>query len=307
MYDLIIIGGGPAAISAGIYAARKKLKTLLICAGWGGQMTSAWQVENYPGFESILGAELVQKFVQHLRKFEIEIREGEKVKAVKLVKKTKKLPEFSLLTNKDKYLTQAIIIATGKSPGHLNVPGEKEFLAKGVSYCSTCDAPLFKNKEVAVIGGGNSGVGASLELAKYAKKIYLCQFEEELTADELLQEKVKKISKIIVLTKVAVKEIYGDKFVKGLSYQDRFSKEVKNLSVQGVFIAIGFIPNSQIVKNIVKLNKQGEIKINAKNMTSQKGIFAAGDVTDVPHKQIVVATGEGAKAALSAYQYLWPK
>jgi len=270
-------------------------------------MAWAAQVENYPGFESVSGAQLVQKFVKHLKKFEIGTREEEKVELIKLVKKTKKLPEFSVLSNKDKYLTKAIIITTGKSPAHLNVSGEREFLGKGVSYCVTCDGPLFKNKEVAVIGGGNAGLGTALELSKYTRQIYLLEFQPELMADEILQEAIKKISKIIALTNAKVKEIHGDKFVKGLTYQDRISQEIKNLSVQGVFVVIGSIPNSQLVKNIVKLNKQGEIKINSQNMTSQKGIFAAGDVTDTPHKQIVVAAGEGAKAALSAYNYLWPK
>lgn len=304
MFDLVIIGGGPAAITAGIYAARKKLKTLLLCAGWGGQMAWATQVENYPGFESVSGAQLVQKFVKHLKKFEIEIKE-ERVEIIKPRHKAK--AEFIILTNQDKYLTKAIIITTGKSPAHLNVPGEKQFLGKGVSYCVTCDGPLFKNKEVAVIGGGNAGLGTALELSKYTRQIYLLEFQPTLMADEILQEAIKKISKIIVLTNAKVKAIHGDKFVKGLTYQDRISQEVKNLSVQGVFVVIGSIPNSQLVKNIVKLNKGGEIKINSENMTSQKGIFAAGDVTDIPHKQIVVAAGEGAKAALSAYNYLWPK
>jgi len=301
IYDLIIIGGGPAAISAGIYAARKKIKTLLITENWSNQISEAGQVENYLGFESILGVELVQKFISHLKKFDLEIKEKQEIQEIK------KLTDggFEILdSHHNKEQAWALIIASGKGPKKLNVPSEEKFIGKGISFCATCDAPLFKNKEVAVVGGGNAAAIAALETAKYASKIYLLSLYPKLLADKLEQEKIKSASNIEILFNIRVKEIQGDKFVTGLIYQDKISQEEKKLSVEGVYIEIGSAPSSNFIKNVVKLNKQGEIEIDLRNQTSQPGIFAAGDVTDVSHKQIVIAAGEGAKAALNAYDYL---
>ena len=301
MYDLIIIGGGPAAMSAGIYAARKKLKTFLICKELGGQMNEAGQVENYLGFESILGAELAQKFVSHLRKFDLEIKENQEVQEIK------KLADkgFEILNNQnDKEQAKALIIVSGKGMKKLGVPNEEKFIGKGVSFCAICDAPIFKNKEVAVVGGGNAAAQSALEMAKYASKVYLLSFYPELLADKINQERIEAVSNIEVLFSVQVKEIQGDKFVAGLIYQDKDSQEKKKLSVEGIHIEIGSVPSSNFIKDMVKLNKKGEIEIDSRNQTSQPGIFAAGDVTDVSHKQIVVAAGEGAKAALNVYDYL---
>lgn len=326
MYDLIIIGGGPAAMSAGIYAARKKLKTLLICKTLGGQMNEAGQVENYLGFESILGTELVLKFVSHLKKFDLEIKEKQEVKEIKKLANSRfeiltphhfwKKSGAGLTSHYDKYQTKALIIASGKGPRKLNVPGEEKFIGRGISFCAVCDAPFFSNKEVAVIGGGNAAAKAALEVAKYASKVYLLSRYPNLMADKIEQEKIRAASKIVVLFNVQVEEIQGEKFVTGLIYQDtptfcasakRGRQEKKKLAVQGIHIEIGSVPSSNFVKNIVELNEKGEIKIDAQNRTSQAGIFAAGDVTDLPAKQIIVAAGEGAKAALSAYQYLCQK
>lgn len=301
MNDLIIIGGGPAAMSAGIYAARKKLKTLLICKELGGQMNEAAQVENYLGFESILGAELAQKFVSHLRKFDLEIKEKEEVQEIK------KLADsgFEILTgHNDKYQARALIIASGKGPKKLGLPNEEKFIGKGISFCAVCDSPLFKGKEVAVVGGGNAAAIAALEVAQYASKVYLLSLYSKLVADKLEQEKIKTASNISLLFNVQVKEIQGNKFVTGLIYQNKISQEEKKLTVQGIHIEIGSVPSSNFIKGVVKLNKQGEIKIDPLNRTSQPGILAAGDVTDVSHKQIVIAAGQGAKAALNAYDYL---
>jgi len=300
-YDLIIIGGGPAAISAGIYAARKKIKTLLITENWSSQMSEAGQVESYLGFESISGVELVQEFISHLKKFDLEIKEKQEIQGIK------KLTDggFEILDgHHDKYQARALIIASGKGPKKLNVPGEEEFIGKGISFCATCDAPLFKNKEVAVVGGGNAAAIAALETAKYASKIYLLSLYPKLLVDKLEQEKIKSASNIEILFNIRVKEIQGDKFVTGLIYQDKISQEEKKLSVEGIYIEIGSMPISNFIKGVVKLNKPGEIKIDSRNQTSQPGIFAAGDVTDVSHKQVVIAAGEGAKAALNAYDYL---
>lgn len=303
MFDLIIIGGGPAAISAGIYAARKKIKTLLITKDWGGQIRTTSIVENYPGFESIKGPDLVNKFVDQLKQNELEIKEGIEVKEIK--KESDKLVKVK--TDNNSYQAETLIVATGGNYKKLDLPGEKEFVNKGVSYCVTCDGPLFKNKQVAVVGGGNAGLEAALDLINYASKIYLLEFLPQLTGDEFLQDKVNNNSKITILTNVLIKEIKGEQFVNKLVYQERDSEKIKEILIEGVFVAIGLVANSSLVKNVVELNKQGEIKIDSQNRTSQPNIFAAGDVTDVSHKQIVVAAGQGARAALNAYQYLCQK
>jgi len=301
MYDLIIIGGGPAAVSAGIYAARKKLKTLLIVKDWGGQLISAPWVENYPGFESISGMNLSNKLVEHLKKNEIDIKEDLRIKEIKLEQGGRIIRTRG--ENGD-FRAKAAIIATGRIPKKLGISNEEKFIGRGISYCATCDGPIFQDKTVAVVGGANAGLGIALELTAYASKIYILEFLPQLNADEYLQEKVKKFSKIKIITNALVKEFKGDQFVKGLVYQDNSSDKIKEIAVDGVFVAIGSNANFSLVKNVVELNKQGEIKIDSKNRTSQPNIFAAGDVTDVSHKQIVIAAGEGAKAALNAYDYI---
>ena len=302
---MIIVGGGPAAISAGIYAVRKELKTLLIAQDWGGQLNWTNLIENYPGFESITGPELVKKLVVHLKKYQgedLEIKEGNEVKKVEVENERLVKVEAD-----NSYQAKALILATGRNYKKLGIPGEKEFSSKGVSYCVTCDGPIFKDKKVAVIGGGNAGLEAALDLLDYASKIYLLEFLPQLTADEYLQKMVRKNSKINILTNVAVQEIKGEQFVNGLVYQERDSQKEKEITLEGVFVGIGTRANSSPVKNVVELNQEGEVKIDEKNRTSVRNIFAAGDVTDVSHKQIVVAAGEGVKAALNVYQYLCRK
>lgn len=295
MYDLIIIGGGPAAITAGIYAGRKKLKTLLITEDWGGQMALTSIIENYPGYLSISGMELTDKMKEQLKKNQIEIKDNIEVN---------KIEKGKIIKINDSYQAKSLIIAHGRVPKKLNIPGEDKFKGKGLSYCVHCDAPFFKDKDVAVIGGGNAGLEAVLDLTNYAQKIYLFEYMDKLAADEILQDKIKEYSQISVLTNAAVKEIKGDNFVKSLIYQDRKTEKINELSIQGVFSEIGWIANSSFLKDVVELNKAGEIKINKDNVSSEPNIFAAGDNTEVFHKQIVIAAGEGAKAALSAYQYL---
>jgi len=305
MYDLIIIGGGPAGITAGIYAIRKKLNTLLISRDFIGQVGKAFLIENYPGFEGILGLDLIAKFKKQLEKFEIDINEGEEVS--KILKR--KDGTFEIITSqKDRYFARAVIVASGRDPRPLEVPGEKEFLGRGLSYCTTCDAPLFQDKKVAVIGGGNSGFEAALELAKYCPKIYILHHGPEPKADEITQERVKKIKKIKVLLNTEIQEIKGKNFVESIVYQDLKAKKQKTLKVAGVFVQIGSIPATGFVKGLVDFNEKDEIKIDPKtNITKTPGLFAAGDVTNVPLKQIIVAAGEGAKAALSVYEYLQEK
>ena len=300
MYDLIIIGGGPAAVSAGIYAARKKMKTLLIAKSWGGQAALAPLVENYAGVEPISGAKLVERMVGQLKKNEIEIKEGLGVKNVLLVDKGLTV---EVETEDGSEQGRALIVATGRTPKRLGLPNEEKFIGKGIVFCATCDAPMFKDKEVAVIGGGNSAANTALEAAVYASKVYLLA-RSVLRADEVLQERLEKSDKIEIMTGATVQEIKGDKFVSGLVYKKDASEEMKEMSVEGIFVAIGSIPNSSLVKNVVELNKWGEIKINSRNATSRPNIFAAGDVSGVLYKQMIIAAGEGAKAALSAYKYI---
>lgn len=301
MYDLIIIGGGPAGIAAGIYAARQKLNTLLIAKGFGGQMArKAVDIENYPGFKKISGLELIQKFEKHLRKQKIDI-ERDSVTKIKKVGKN-----FSVLTgSRKKFQAKAVIVASGADPRLLEVPGEKKFIGRGVSYCVQCDAPFFTDKKVVVIGGGNAGLEAALALSSYAKKIYILEFKSEGGADQIIQERAEKTAKIKVITSAALKKIQGKDFVESIVYQDRNSQELQTLEAEGVFVEIGSIPATGFVKDLVDFSERDEIKIDPKtNMTCTPGLFAAGDVTDVKHKQIVVACGEGVKAALSVYDYL---
>ena len=301
MYDLIIIGGGPAGVSAGIYSARQKLHTLLITKAFGGQMSKkAVSIENYPGFEKISGLDLVQKFEKHLRGQGIEI----KIDSVNIIKKVADF--FDITTgNREQFKARAVIVTSGADPRTLEVPGEKTYIGRGVSYCTTCDGPMFVNKEVAVIGGGNAGFEAAVALNSWAKKIYILEYSPNVGADKINQELVNKINKIEVITEAALKEIKGDKFVNSIVYQNRKTNKEVVLPVEGVFVEIGNIPATSFIKDLVEFNKKDEIKIDSEtNMTKTSGLFVAGDVTNIRWKQIVVAAGEGCKAALSAYAYL---
>ncbi len=303
LYDLVIIGGGPAGITAGIYAARKKINTLLITKEWGGQITKAGDIQNWPGEKSISGVDLMNKMVEHLKNFELEIKEGKEV-----IDLEKKNNNFIVRDNDQEYETKTVIIATGKIPRALNIPGEEKFKGKGVSFCATCDAPMFKDKEVAVIGGGNAGFDAALDLTKYAKRIHILEFLEKMRGDPATKEKLEKTGKVEFMVNVAVKEIKGDKFVEGLVYESRDTDKDKELKIQGVFMAIGMMPCAGFAEKVVEFDKTGGIKIDLKdNSTKTKGVFAAGDVTDLKYEQIIIACGEGAKAVLAIHDYLKEK
>ncbi len=301
IYDLIIIGGGPAGITAGIYGARKTLKTLLITKDFVGQIGKTGSVENYPGFTDISGPDLISSFQKHLEKFEISILKDDQVKS--LIKNNN---VFELETAQGKKLqAKAVIVASGRNQRPLKVPGEAEFSGKGVSFCSICDAPLFRNKIVVVIGGGNAGFETAIDLLNYATKVYLLEFAEKPLADELLQNKFSSSDKAEVILKAKTMEIKGKEMVESLVYEDLESGEKKELAVQGIFIQIGSLPATEFLKGLVDFNKAGEIMIDSKTCaTKTPGLFAAGDVTDIKYKQVVIAAGEGAKAALSAYEYL---
>jgi len=302
MYDLIIIGGGPAGITAGIYAARQKLNTLLITKNFGGQIArKVIGIENYPGFEQISGFDLIGKLEKHLRKQDIDIKMNEVTKVER--------KENSFLVwindNKEKIESRTVIVATGADPRPLKVPGEKEFIGKGVSYCAVCDGPVFADKKVAIIGGGNSGFESALFLIDWVKKIYILEFNPELKADKENQDLVKENKKVEIITNAALKEIKGDKFVQSITYEDRTTKKEKTLAVDGVFVETGSQPATSFINNLVDFNKRGEIKVAFETyQTKTPGLFAAGDVNTGRFKQIVISCGEGAKTALAAFDYL---
>ncbi len=294
--DLMIIGAGPAGITASVYAARKRMRVLVITKDIGGQAAISGDIENYTGYQFITGPELAVKFEEHMRKYDIQLKENEEVIELKKIG-----DKILVKTNKGGYEAKTAIIASGKRYRELGVPGEKEFKNRGLTYCATCDAPLFSGKDVAVIGGGNSGLDATLQLIRIAKHIYLINIASQLTGDPIMQEKVLESEIVTVLNSTQVTAIAGDNFITGV----RIKKEGKEeqLAVQGVFVETGLIPNSEFAKDLEK-NKFEEIKVNNYNETNIPGVFAAGDVTDVPEKQIIIAAGEGSKAALSAFRYL---
>ena len=300
-YDLVIIGGGPAGVTAGIYAARQNLKTLVITKNFGGQIAKkAVGIENYPGFKKIQGMELVERFEKHLKQFEIDIVKS----SVGNVEKKDNL--FIISDNKKNcFKSRAVIVATGADPRPLEVSGEKEYIGKGVSYCSVCDGPLFKDKVVAVIGAGNAGVESALFLSNFAKKIYILEFLKESPADKVLQEEVGRNNKIELIFRADLKKIEGEKFVKSILWRDKESGKEKSLQVDGIFVEIGSQPATSFVKNLVDFSEKDEIEIDPQTcQTKTPGLFAAGDVSNVYYKQIVIAAGQGAISALSAYKYL---
>jgi alkyl hydroperoxide reductase subunit F len=296
IYDLIIIGAGPAGITASVYAARKQLDFLVISLDIGGQAAWSGDIENYTGYQFISGPELAQKFEEHMRKYGTALKENEEVIEVN------KSGEIILVkTNKADYQSRSVIIASGKKSKELGVAKEKEFKNRGLTYCATCDGPLFAGKDVAVIGGGNSALDAVLQLIKIARHIYVVNNALSLSGDAIMRRKVQAASNVTILNNSSVSALLGDKFIKSIKIKN--THQEKEIAVQGVFVEIGLIPNSVFVRDVEK-NQKNEIKINLRNETNIPGIFAAGDVTDVSEKQIIIAAGEGAKAALNVFHYL---
>lgn len=296
IYDLVIIGAGPAGITAAVYAARKKMDSLVITKDIGGQASLSGDIQNYTGYQFITGPELAIKFEEHMRKFNFEIKENEEVKELISKKST-----FLVKTDKDNYQAKTIIVASGKRSRELGVTGEREFKNKGLTYCATCDGPLFAGRDVAVIGGGNSALDAALQLIKIANKIYVINITDNLTGDGIMQEKIRADKKVFIFNNSRVKEILGDSFVQAIKIEE--DKEERVFDVQGIFVEIGLIPSSEFASDLEK-NERKEIIVNQRNETNIPGIFAAGDVTNVPEKQIIIAAGEGAKAVLSTFRYL---
>lgn len=296
MQELAIIGSGPAGMTAAIYAVRRQMDFVLLTKEIGGRMGLAADIHNYPGYHHTTGRELTDKFQRQIIELQIEPKFEEVVKIEKANN------GFKIKTDKGEHEAKTVIVASGARHGKLNIPGEKEYANRGVSYCATCDAPLFFNKDVAVVGSGNPGLNAVLMLTRIANKIYLIERGPLLRGDEVMRDNIQGSEKVTVLTNTRVKEILGEKFATGMKVERNGNEET--LNVQGIFIETAYAPNSEFVAKFVELNERHEIIVDANCRTNIAGIFAAGDVTNSRQKQIVVAAGGGAIAVLSAYEYL---
>lgn len=296
MHDLIIIGGGAAGMTAAVYAVRKKLDIMVVTRDIGGQMLWTRDIENYMGFQYITGPELIGKFEEHVKNFPVPIEYDEVVNLARTGDGC-----FTLQTAEKSYRGKTVIIASGKRPRRLNVPGEENFTGRGVGYCATCDGPLYGGKTVAVVGGGNSAVQAVIELAGIAQKVYLIA-RGELRADPIIIDKMTALSNAEVLSGYRIERIEGGERVEKAVVTN--GKESGELGLQGIFVEIGLDPNSEFARGVTKLNSFGEIVIDCRTRTGVPGLFAAGDVSSGPDKQIIVAAGDGAKAAICAYEYL---
>lgn len=297
VYDTIIVGFGVAAITAAIYASRKGLKTAIIGTKVGGQVLDTQSIENIIGFKEIKGVEFSKRIEDHLNDYEVYVKKSNVIRI-----EDEKLKKVVTTDNKE-YLGKTVIIATGAKYRKLNIEGEVEFTGKGIHYCSTCDGPFYRNLDVVVVGGGNSGVEAALELKSIAKSVKLLEYSNKLNADSVLVSKLEK-EEIPVILNAKSKSVSGNDFVTELKYIDMTDNLEKTINTDGVFVEIGLQANTDFVEDLVKVNNQKEIIIDKYNMTSVEGIFAAGDCTDVPYKQIVIAIGEAAKASLSVFTYL---
>ncbi|MDP3879012.1 MAG: FAD-dependent oxidoreductase [Dehalococcoidales bacterium] len=299
MHDLMIIGGGPAGLAASVYAARKRLSTLLVSVDIGGQVNKTLGIENYLGYQFVEGPELIEKFESQVSQYPIDQKIGNKITRLdKIDRGFEALSEVG-----DRYQARVVILATGKRPRQLGVPGEAEFSGRGVTYCAICDGPVFSGQRVAVVGGGNSALEAVLDMVKIAEHVEMVSLTP-LTGDAILIDKLGEAKNLTVYTEYETLKITGGDFVQGIQIKSVRSGETKSLNVTGVFIEIGLVPNSDPVKGLLELNRLGEVPISNACETAIPGLYAAGDVTDVPEKQIVVAAGEGAKAVLQAHRYL---
>ncbi len=301
MYDVIVIGAGPAGMTAAIYTARKKLNTLVLAKDAGGQMVWSSDVENYTGFSMITGAELTLKFQEHMAslKEDLEVKLGSEVVSLE-----KNITSF-LVEDKagNQYYAKAVIIASGKVPRHLGIPGELEFFGKGVAVCATCDAPLYKQKNVAVVGGGNSALDAAMALGKVAKQVYIINVNKALGGEQVVMDKLQKMPNVKIYNDSKITSILGDQTVTGIQFDKFGEKDSEHLDVSGVFVEIGYEP-SHSFDNLTEKNDKGEIKVDQNLQTNISGLFAAGDINDAWGEQIVIAAGEGAKAAIAVSNYL---
>lgn len=299
-YDVLVIGGGPAASSAAIYAARKGIRTGLVADSLGGQVIETLGIENMIGTPYTEGPQLMKQVEEHLRSYPVDIMTNQLVTSLQ-----KQNDSFAVsLKSGRKLTTKTAIIATGARWRSINVPGEKEFKNKGIAYCPHCDGPLFTGKDVAVIGGGNSGIEAAIDLAGLANHVYVLEFLSELKADKILQDKLATLSNVTILLNAETQEITGTTYVDSITYKDRTTRENQTLDVAGVFILIGLVPNTEWLSALLEMNERGEIIVDLHGETSIKGLFAAGDCTNSSYKQIIISMGSGATAALGAFDYL---
>jgi alkyl hydroperoxide reductase subunit F len=299
MYELIIVGGGPAGMTAAVYAARKQLNTLLISSDIGGQVMWTNSVENYMGYQFIEGDELIARFQKQVDQFPIDQKIGQKVTQIRKID-----GGLEVVSEKgDAYQGKAVILASGKRPRRLNVAGEMELTGRGVTYCSICDGPEYAGQRVAVIGGGNSALEAVLDVVKVAEHVDMISVTP-LTGDPIMIDKLSDAHNLTIYTEQQTEKILGENTVSGIVIKDLKTGASKQLDVTGIFIEVGLVPNSDMAKDLLKLNQVGEVPININCETEVPGFFAAGDVTTAPEKQIIIAAGEGAKAALQAHRYL---
>lgn len=303
MYDLIIIGGSAAATSAGIYAARRGLNFKIITKDFGGEVATSGEIGNWPGISQTDGISLAKQFKEHLKFYNVILEEGVEVESISKQDSGAFCVKIVGGQAGCAYEAKSVIVATGVHPRELEIPGEKEFRNKGVSYCTVCDGPLFKDKIVAIIGGGNSALESGLMMSDIAKSVFVINKNPVFTGDNILADKLKDRENVNIIYEATTKEIIGNGFVKGLKYLDK-SGNMQELQAAGIFVHIGMVPNSQIAPAEVKKNKFGEIIVNKNCETNMPGLYAAGDVTDVPFKQIVIAAGQGSIAALSSVQYI---
>lgn len=299
IYDVIIIGGGPAGFTAAVYCMRKGLSTGILVKKVGGQVAETAGIENYLGYRYINGIELVDKFKDQVQQFEIAFEEGPEVSGIEdgEVKKV-------ILRDGRSYFTRSIIIASGKQWRKLNVPGEREFTGRGVAYCSTCDAPFFEDRRVFIVGGGNSAIEAVIDLAKVAEHVTVVLRNDKFKGDSILIDNLKEFSNIDYMHFNDIIEIKGHDIVEGVTLKNSKTGEIIEKETDGVFVEIGLVPNTEFAEGVIEMNSQKEIIVDSSCRTNVKGIFAAGDVTSVPFKQIIIACGEGAKAALAVSEYL---
>jgi alkyl hydroperoxide reductase subunit F len=298
-YDVLVVGGGPAGASAAIYAARKGIRTGIVAERFGGQILDTLTIENFISVKTTEGPKLAQALEEHVKEYNVDVMDLQRAKRLE----KKELFELEL-ENGAVLKSKSVIIATGARWRNINVPGENEFKNKGVAYCPHCDGPLFEGKRVAVIGGGNSGIEAAIDLAGITKHVTVLEFMPELKADQVLQDRLNSLSNVTVITNAATKEIVGTDSVTGLTYTDRDTGEEHHIELEGVFVQIGLVPNTEWLENTVERNRIGEIIVDKRGSTSLPGVFAAGDCTDSAYKQIIIAMGSGATAALSAFDYL---
>jgi len=303
-FDVLIVGGGPAGAAAAVYAARKGIRTGVASERFGGQTLDTLGIENFISIKETEGPKFAIALEEHVRSYDVDIMNLQRAKAlVPNSGPSKDLIEIQLESGAS-LRSKSVVISTGARWRNINVPGEKEFKNKGVAYCPHCDGPLFKGKRVGVVGGGNSGVEAAIDLAGIVGHVTLIEYDTALRADAVLQRKLHSLANVTVITNAQTTEITGDQKVNALIYKDRASSELHTVSLEGIFIQIGLIPNTDWLKGVVELSKHGEIVVDAKGQTSVPGVFAAGDATTVPFKQIIIAAGDGAKAALGAFDHL---